>query len=360
MPLPPRYGIIPTALLLTDMPMNLKLTYIILYALAWTHDYRYVTESVEELAKVFDAIESKPVSYNTMRRRMKSLETYGVIERKRVGNNYQTLLLIRHDKPAPKLPEITIENELELNLVHGRTGRVSAADRFAYSVLDDLGHEYVQQFSPEGCSFWFDIYFPEIKLLVELDNAYWHGREGAVDRDSRKDAWAEEHGFDLVRLEVDDIRDASQREQIRQALTELARDAFGSVTEQTGGNYGAPGSVPASISSNNYVVVDKDLDLSNKQQQYSITRRVEQNLELLKAMGVFEPVRGRLAREQRVTPEYLEHVMGYREQQAAKGKVLGAGWVVKCVGEGWEIPKQEQEPDRYRYIQGRYKELVRH
>lgn len=102
-------------------------------------------------------------------------------------------------------------------------------------------------------------------------------------------------------------------------------------------------------------------DESVQQQQHDCSRSgtdVERNEELLREMGVVGSVVQRLAREEHVTAEYLEAVKAYREEEASRGNALGPGWVVKCVGEGWEIP--DEKPDRYRYIQGRYKEWVRH
>lgn len=362
MPLPPRYGLVPMAVVRLHMPIKLKMTYFTLYWLAWNHDYRYITESLEELAKIFDEIEDKPVSFNVMRRRMKALETYGLVERKRIGLRYKTTLLIRHDDAAPKLPTISVEQELEQDLVRGTTRRISAVDRFAYSVLDQLGCDYARQYSPEGCPFWFDIHVPQADLLIELDSAYWHGKEKATETDRRKDAWAMAHDYQLVRLQVDEIRDKSERTRLREELTELIQDELGPAAEQRGGQYVPPLQRTAPINNTVVVETDSEKEKLDQQQQNSIKRGdVERNEELLAEMGVVGGVRYRLATETWVTPDYLEAIREYKASEAAKGNDLGPGWVVKFVGEGNEAPEVasalDHDPDRY--ITGKYKDYIK-
>lgn len=234
--IPPRYTLFPSAVLLrSDIPTKYRWTYLVLYALAWRHQYHWLDETYQQLSQIFTELEGKEVTPEAIRQRFRRLSEYGLVQRRGSGSQYRTHLVVRHDQ----------------------VGGLGVCPAYTKS------------------------------------------------------------------SEPDQLGVSSQIHPIKN------RD---------------------------HVVVD--VEGEDQQQQYSNTERIAKNAERLEAMGVLEPVRGRLAKEEHVTPEYLETVKAYREQEASRGKILGPGWVVKCVGEGWEIPKPE--PDRYRYIQGKYREWVRH
>jgi hypothetical protein len=230
--IPTRYTLYPTAALRrSDVPIHLRWTYLVLYALAWTHQYEWLGENYEQLSQTFSDLEGQVISPRGIRQRLSDLVEYGLVERRRVEGRYRTYLLVRHD--TSDAPSVTSP--------------------------------------PSG--------------------------------------------------------DALQRHPIK----------------------------------NKYVVADEET-VSDQQQQYSNqgdVDRILRNEELLRGMGLIGDVVRRLAAEEQVTPEYLEAVMGFRAREAAQGRILGTGWVVTCVGEGWEVP-QPQTESRYRYIQGKYKEFVRH
>jgi len=232
--IPTRYTLYPTAALRrSDVPIHLRWTYLVLYALAWTHQYEWLNETYEQLSQTLSDLEGQVISPRGIRQRLSDLAQYGLVERRRVEGRYRTYLLVRHD--SGDAPSVT-------SLHSG---------------------------------------------------------------------------------------DALQRHPIK----------------------------------NKYVVAVDETEES-QQQQYcnqGDVDRIQRNEELLRGMGLVGDVVKRLAREEHITPEYLETVMEYRAREAAQGRILGTGWVVKCVGGGWEIPDVQPDPDdRYRYIQGRYKEFVRH
>ena len=231
--IPTRYTLYPTAALRrSDVPIHLRWTYLVLYALAWTHQYEWLGESYEQLSQTFSDLEGQVISPRGIRQRLSDLVEYGLVERRRVDGRYRTYLLVRHD--SGDAPSVTSP--------------------------------------PSG--------------------------------------------------------DALQRHPIK----------------------------------NKYAVVVPGEETESDQQQYcnqGDVDRIQRNEELLRGMGLLGDVVKRLAAEERVTPEYLEGVMEFRAREAAQGRILGTGWVVTCVGEGWEIPDREPE-GRYRYIQGKYKEFVRH
>lgn len=373
--IPPRYTLFPSAVLrMAGIPIQLRWTYLVLYALAWRHDYRYVAESLAEMAEIFSELEGERVTFRMMRYRMKGLSAHGLIERKRMGRRYRTHLLVRHDSLSKEQtgPPVVVDAETEVaaDLPRYRPGRVSNLDRMAYELLDDLGVDYVRQYHPPGCPYWFDIFLPGSGLLVELDSQYWHRgpeaeRKGTIDRDRRKDAWAKKHGYDIVRLKVGDIRDESERIRLERNIEQIIQERhLLSVEKQRGDNYVSPSSPLSPPNINSTVVVD-DISLDDQerqQQQYSNRGDVElfeENEELLGAMGVIGDVRRRLAREPWVTPEYLEGVMAYVAEQAARGNRLGPGWVVVHVGSGEPVPDSDgEELDGDRYIRGKYKDYI--
>lgn len=98
MSIPPRYTLCPTAVLRMSMPIHLKWTYLILYALAWTHQYYYVNETQEQLAEIFSDLEGKQIEPRGIRQRLSDLAERGLIERRQVGGRYRTYLMVRHDQ----------------------------------------------------------------------------------------------------------------------------------------------------------------------------------------------------------------------------------------------------------------------
>jgi len=234
--IPTRYTLYPTAALRrSDVPIHLRWTYLVLYALAWTHQYEWLNETYQQLAGTFTALEGREIGPQGIRRRLDRLAEFGLIERRRThSQEWRTYLLVRHDAV-------------------GATGS---------STQEALG------------------------------------------------ATVEGHPI-----------------------------------------------------SNKTVVLNTDIVEETENTQHLLLNRgaTDENRRLLEAMGVFPKKARALAQLPHVTPEYLEGVMEYRAGEAARGKVLGPGWVVTTVAEAEQMPDQEPEPEgRYRYIQGKYKEFVRH
>ena len=51
----------------------------------------------------------------------------------------------------------------------------------------------------------FDYYLPEAKIVVEVDGAFWHSSPEVQERDRRKDAFVEESGMMIVRIDADEV-----------------------------------------------------------------------------------------------------------------------------------------------------------
>ena len=82
---------------------------------------------------------------------------------------------------------------------------VSNLETKVIDAIEALGYTCIRQYRPDGCSFVFDAYMPEIDTLVEVDGTFWHHSEwakekGQPERDRRKDEWAKEHGLDMHRI----------------------------------------------------------------------------------------------------------------------------------------------------------------
>jgi len=231
--IPPRYTLFPSAVLRrSEIPIHLRWTYLVLYALAWNHQYEWLSETYNELAGTFTALEGQTIAPGGIRRRLERLAEFGLIERRRIhSQEWRTYLLVRHDSL------------------------------------------------------------------------------GATASDTQEAVGATVEGHPI---------------------------------------------------SNRAVVVEEELSQSKEQQHLLQNMGVtDESRRLLEAMGVLPRKAKALAQLPHVTPEYLERIAQYQADTVARGgKALGPGWVVVTVDAGEEPPSQE--PDRYRYIQGRYKDFVRH
>lgn len=79
--------------------------------------------------------------------------------------------------------------------------------------LDLMGIDYEYQYRPEDYSRIYDFHIPEANLLIEYDGWFWHHSEwaierGAEERDRDKDLYAEQNGYELLRIQE---RDMEQR-----------------------------------------------------------------------------------------------------------------------------------------------------
>jgi len=94
--LPPSFGVYPISILTTDLADHLKLTYIILYALAWRNDHRTVLQSTEQLAELFSELEGRPLQIRGMRKRLELLSKAGFLDRVKTRGRWITVLNLRH------------------------------------------------------------------------------------------------------------------------------------------------------------------------------------------------------------------------------------------------------------------------
>ena len=81
-----------------------------------------------------------------------------------------------------------------------------------FAALDICSIKHEPQYRPEGYSLVFDEYVPEANLLIEADGDFWHHSEwaakhGIPERDAKKDTWAKDNGYRLLRISESDIKE---------------------------------------------------------------------------------------------------------------------------------------------------------
>lgn len=78
--------------------------------------------------------------------------------------------------------------------------------------LDKLELGHTPQYRPDDCPYIYDEYVPALNLLVEADGEHWHfsawaESQGVPEKDARKNQWAAENGYCLIRIRGRDMRD---------------------------------------------------------------------------------------------------------------------------------------------------------
>jgi very-short-patch-repair endonuclease len=76
--------------------------------------------------------------------------------------------------------------------------RVSSIEKAVATELKSRGIQFVTQYAV--APYAIDIAFPEHRLAVEVDGAYWHGRPKQQVKDRRRDGYLKYHGWTVLRL----------------------------------------------------------------------------------------------------------------------------------------------------------------
>lgn len=84
-------------------------------------------------------------------------------------------------------------------------GRRSSLEVTVEKVLVALGMEFETQ---KQIGPWVvDFYLPSKNLVIECDGAYWHSLPEVVERDERKNLYLQQHGYTVIRLLEEQIRE---------------------------------------------------------------------------------------------------------------------------------------------------------
>lgn len=102
---------------------------------------------------------------------------------------------------------------------HPQYGTSKLEEDFARDFLDKLGVKYVYQFEAKDIGRYYDFYFPDHNLLLELDGDFWHGNPEKYEKedlrkhqiraqrvDEYKNKWALMHGIPILRIWESDVR----------------------------------------------------------------------------------------------------------------------------------------------------------
>lgn len=119
-------------------------------------------------------------------------------------------------KNKPTVSEMIKRNIERSKKNHPKYGTSKLEKRFAKEFLDKLGVKYATQFEAKDIKRFYDFYLPDVRILLEIDGVFWHGKgllheeknyqqKRAEYVDKIKDEWALMHGIPLIRIWEDDI-----------------------------------------------------------------------------------------------------------------------------------------------------------
>lgn len=85
---------------------------------------------------------------------------------------------------------------------------ISYPNKFTFSFIEQLGVDFVSEYSPEWVKpYRYDFYIPNKNLIIEIDGGIGHGnqtrfssKEESLSRDLYKDKIAKEHGIKVLRI----------------------------------------------------------------------------------------------------------------------------------------------------------------
>lgn len=83
-------------------------------------------------------------------------------------------------------------------------GKTSLESRII-TALNALGLKYIDEYKPKKTRWSIDFYLPDFSLFIEADGEFWHHSEwaknnGVDKRDRRKDKWARDNGYKMIRI----------------------------------------------------------------------------------------------------------------------------------------------------------------
>jgi len=104
--------------------------------------------------------------------------------------------------------------------------------------LEELGIDHISQYRPPGYSQIYDEYI-EPNVFIEVNGDYWHAnpqrfeddqldkrQKDRLSSDRKKRKWAEQHGFHLIVLWENEIRQIGAMQLLEQRLLPLLPDGF--------------------------------------------------------------------------------------------------------------------------------------
>ena len=96
-------------------------------------------------------------------------------------------------------------------------GSYTSIEKKVYEELKKRGLLFETQ-KAVGNRFIVDAYIPKFNLVVEADGNYWHSLPKVKKRDKVKNAYLEEHGYNLLRLTGTEIRNGQFKKKIMEVI----------------------------------------------------------------------------------------------------------------------------------------------
>lgn len=106
-----------------------------------------------------------------------------------------------------------------------RPGQESPAERKVSIALQCFGEYFIPEYRLGP--FIFDFAFPKLKLVMEVDSWTWHHTRSRKQSDARKLRYAEEHGWELMRLRVGPKLEKRACELVRSCRLSRIQERFG-------------------------------------------------------------------------------------------------------------------------------------
>lgn len=90
---------------------------------------------------------------------------------------------------------------------HLAYGKETALEAFVRMYFEQAGYSPQTQFRAEmvESTRFYDLFVPELNLLVECDGEFWHTREDRIAVDRVKNKWALKNGYSLLRISDADL-----------------------------------------------------------------------------------------------------------------------------------------------------------
>lgn len=105
--------------------------------------------------------------------------------------------LIRSFEERKKLASIKLSNKLFKSSLH----------KYVEKILNYLNIKYENEFNIDG---WlFDIYIPELKILIEIQGEYWHKLKNRIQRDIKKRKIAKSNGY-IIKYFMESYKDRKE------------------------------------------------------------------------------------------------------------------------------------------------------
>jgi len=133
---------------------------------------------------------------------------------------------INNQKPEYREKQrVVMKKRIAENGYHLARGRENKFEKFIRESIQALGYEVHKQKgfkSPSGSTRFFDLFIPELSLLVECDGEYWHRTAERIQIDKEKNEIAKVNNLKLLRISDKEFSRTNRNPMILHELLELS------------------------------------------------------------------------------------------------------------------------------------------